>query len=88
MNKRCYQRSKVLYYSELTPEQRDVADDCNNCDDVQFVLWNNEPICLENFTRLKGSIFQGIYTLSAFSAYLIRLNSDNSEATVVYLHSI
>ena len=85
--KRTYQRSQILNYAELTQEQQLRANDLyDNCHNYKFVLWGNEPVSLSDFTVTTGKMWDGAAMLSAFSGYYLKVNEDNSEATVVYAH--
>lgn len=85
--KRHYQRSEILSYLELNKEQQAIANDLyDNCHNYQFVLWDNEPICLSEFLTIKHPVYHGQHTLTAFSCYFIRTNRDQTQATVIYAH--
>lgn len=85
--KRTYQRSQILSFYDLTVEQQQqVISETEGDENDSYVLWNDEPLCLSNFIVCKSSLFHAAYSLSAFSAYLIRINRTNEAATVVYAH--
>lgn len=87
--KRTYQRSSVLSFDELTENQASAAVDelgAKFAHDSNYVLWNNEPLSLSMFMRTDSGLFHGVYGLTAFSAYFIKLNRSNDAATVVYDH--
>jgi len=83
--KRTYQRSQILYFSELSNEQQNIAlSNDENATESAFVLWNNEPLSLDMFMRTDGGLFHGHYATSAFDGYLIRINKPQECATVVH----
>lgn len=87
--KRTYQRSAILNFWELSTEQQAIAiNELDNelAEESSYVLWNDEPLPLCNFIHIDKGLFHGGYGLTAFSAYLIRINRTNEEATVVYAH--
>lgn len=87
--KRTYQRSQILYFPELSEEQAIVAIDQLGeelAENSTYVLWNNEPLPLCMFMRTDSGLFNGVYGQTAFSAYFIRINETNEQATVVYAH--
>lgn len=87
--KRTYQRSQVLYFHELDNKQQSQAIDELGEDEAQetaFVLWGTEALPLSMFMRTDNGLFTGVYGLSYFSAYFIKLNNTGEAATVVYAH--
>lgn len=87
--KRTYQRSAIFEFYELTIEQQIITLDeflIEVAQQTKYVLWNDEPLPLCNFMRMDKGLFHGAYSMSAFSAYLVRINRTNEEATVAYAH--
>jgi len=87
--KRTYQRSPILTFSDLTIEQQAIAIEQlgdEHADISSYILWNEEPLPLSNFMHVGKGLFHGAYSLSAFSAYLIRINRTNESAIVAYVH--
>lgn len=87
--KRTYQRSRILFFHELTKKQQlEVVDeiDTKRLHDETFVLWNNSALPLSMFIRTNKGLFNGVHAASPLSAYLVRLNKTNEFATVVYAH--
>lgn len=87
--KRTYQRSQILYFSDLNAEQQANAInqlDTDLAEESSYVLWNNEPLPLCMFMRTDGGLFDGVYGQTAFSAYFVKINKTNECATVVYGH--
>lgn len=83
--KRTYQRSQILYFSELSNDQQEIAlSNDENAAEGTFVLWNNEPLSLDMFLRTDKGLFHGHYATSALDGYLIRINRTNEFATVVH----
>lgn len=88
MRTRSYQRSEVLSYYDLTDEQQKEAMDYDdNAQEDSFVLWESYPLSLSAFMRIDNSLFHGVYSMTAFSAYLVRLSNCGTMATVVYQYS-
>lgn len=86
--KRTYQRSEILSFFDLNTTQQEIATNQldEQAEEAMYVLWNNEPLPLSLFMRTGGGLFHGVYGLTAFSAYFIKLNRSNDAATVVYAH--
>lgn len=85
--KRIYQRSQILYFPELTEEQAAQAIDQLGeelAQDSTYVLWGKEVLPLCMFLRTDNGLFDGVYSLSAFSAYFIKINETNEQATIAY----
>ena len=81
-----YNRSEVISFAEV-PEQYAKEYDLN--DDDLFVVFENEDgsfeyLPLSSFTRCESPIWNGIFGMTAFSAYYVKLNRSCDEALVAY----
>lgn len=85
-----YNRSEILSWSDLTPEQqKEVYDDYGYTqdDECSFVVCDGEALDLGMFMRAdKDKRWHGYYGTSYFSAYAIRFNRSNDEALVARVH--
>lgn len=86
-----YSRSEILSFSELTEEQKQQAIsllDNELAEETSYVLFGVEVLPLCNFVRLKNNpIWHGVYGMTYFSGYYIKLNKSNDEALVAYKYS-
>lgn len=89
-----YNRSQIYTGADLTEEQRneiisiygfELSDVYNNTF-VKFIdrCLNVEFLPLDMFMMTEGGIFNGVYGLSAFSAYFIKLSRDGETALIAY----
>ena len=88
-------RTAILNFSELPLEAQSklIADSCleeSDLHETTFVLSpidENDYLPLCNFIRAERSkLWSGIYGLSAFSAFFIKLDRSGAIATVGYRH--
>ena len=79
---RNYERTEVISFYDLTEDQQiNALDYDDSAEDVSFVLFEGEPLPLNMFMRTDG-LFDGIYGMSYFSAYFVKLSSCGSMAVV------
>lgn len=89
-----YNRSQIYTGFDLTTDQQNEImntysfekSDVLNNSYVKFIdrTLNVEFLPLDMFMRTEGGIFNGVYGLSAFSAYFIKLSRDGNEALIAY----
>jgi hypothetical protein len=85
-----YTRSEVMHFYDLTEEQQikmlDLYhDEEEDAAEDSYVVLNDQALPLSMFMRTKG-IWSGIYSVSAFSGYFIKISQCGSMATVAYKH--
>ena len=79
---RNYDRTEVVSYYDLTEDQQiNALDYDESAEEASFVLFEGEPLPLNMFMRTDG-LFDGIYGMSYFSAYFVKLSSCGSMAVV------
>lgn len=86
--KRTYQRSEILSFHELDDKQQLIAIDLldERAEHDRYVLYKDEPLPISMFLLANNGLFGGVYSLSAFSAYFIKINKTGDQATVCYAH--
>ena len=84
-----YHRSKILSFFDLSKTEQDTcimeSNDAQHAEERSYVRFDNDLLPLDNFIRLDNrKVWHGVYGMTAFSAYFIRLNKSNDEALVAY----
>ncbi len=92
MKTQSYHRSEIYSYYDLDLEQRkealDTANDEQHAEERSYVLFGEDVLPLDMFMRIKnGRIWHGVYGMTAFSAYYIRINRSNDGALIAYRYS-
>lgn len=85
-----YNRSPVLSFYELPEVDRVLAlKDANTLSHAEERMYvefkeGNEYLPLDMFVRSEGKVWDGVYGMTAFSAYYIKLSKCGSECVVGY----
>jgi len=89
MKTRHYERSEVISFYDLTEEQQTEAlSNDDSSEETSFVLFEDEPLPLNMFMRCGSGIFDGVWGMSAWSGYFIKLSDCGSMAVVADRYSI
>lgn len=88
---RVYERSAILDFTELTDDQQRQAVELEGlelAEETSYVLLEGEPLPLNMFMRTdppynaKSKLWDGIYAVTAFSGYFIKLSNSGDCAVV------
>lgn len=83
-----YNRSEILSFWDLTDEQQAAAisdaNDIEHAHERSYVECNGEILPLDMFMRSGGKVWDGIYSMTAFSAYFIKLSKCGTGCVVGY----